>query len=263
VVTSDDGASICFDRAADYYDQTRSLPAEGRDRVLDILTSELTDRGLCIDVGVGTGRTALPLAASGIRLIGVDLSPPMMRKAIEKSGGRQPFPLVGADATRLPFEDDSFGSATIIHVLHSVPRWRIAIAEVVRVVRPGGLVILDAGDGRVDVLDDIEARFKAELPVQPPARRWTVGMLDETFGAHGCEVRLLPAVTLRIPRVPLAFLGQLERGEASWQWSLDATAFRPAAARAKAWAEKRYGPLDEPHALTSTVQMRAYTVAVP
>jgi ubiquinone/menaquinone biosynthesis C-methylase UbiE len=66
--------SVCFDRAADYYDDTRSLPAAGRDRVFEILRSALPDGGLCLDVGVGTGRTAVPLAAEGVRVVGIDLS---------------------------------------------------------------------------------------------------------------------------------------------------------------------------------------------
>jgi hypothetical protein len=97
---SDPERSICFDRAADYYDETRSLPAEGRDRVPEILRSALPDGGLCLDVGVGPGRTALPLGAAGVRLVGIDLSLAMMAKAVAKSGGRQPFPLIAGDATR-------------------------------------------------------------------------------------------------------------------------------------------------------------------
>jgi ubiquinone/menaquinone biosynthesis C-methylase UbiE len=74
VTTADESRSICFDQAADYYDQTRSLPSKGRDQVLEILTAELGDSHLCLDVGVGTGRIALPLAAAGVRIIGLDLS---------------------------------------------------------------------------------------------------------------------------------------------------------------------------------------------
>jgi SAM-dependent methyltransferase len=80
---------VCFDRAADYYDDTRSLPAAGRDRVLEILRSALPDGGLCLDVGVGTGRTAVPLTAEGVRVVGIDLSLAMMAKAVAKGGGRQ------------------------------------------------------------------------------------------------------------------------------------------------------------------------------
>lgn len=262
MVTPDEPRSVCFDQAADYYDETRSLPSEGRDKVLDILTSGLRDRRLCLDVGVGTGRTALPLAAAGVRLIGVDLSLRMMGKAIEKSGGRQLFPLVAADATRLPFAENSFDAATIIHVLHSVPRWDAAIAEVVRVVQPGGVIVLDTGDGRVDVLDAIEVRFKEELrPERPPATRWTIERLDQTFREHGCPVQLLRPVTVRFSASPAELLARLERGVASWQWSMDESAFRPAAERTKIWAQERFGPLDERRDFTSIVQMRLYRVS--
>ena len=254
--------SVCFDQAADYYDETRSLPSEGRDAVLDFLASELRNRGRCLDVGVGTGRTSLPLAAAGVQIVGADLSLPMMRKAIEKSGGRQPFPLVGADATRLPFAPNSFGSATIIHVLHTVPRWDTAIAEVVRVVQPGGFILLDPGDGKVDVLDQIEARFKEELlPARPPDARWTVELLDEAFRNHGCTLQLLQPFPIRFTTSPAELLVSLERGVASWQWSMDKNSFAPAAERTRAWARERFGSLDEPRVFSSIVQMRRYRVS--
>jgi ubiquinone/menaquinone biosynthesis C-methylase UbiE len=257
---TDPERSVCFDRAADYYDDTRSLPAAGRDRVLEILRSALPDGGLCLDVGVGTGRTAVPLAAEGVRLVGIDLSLAMMGKAVAKSGGRRPFPLIAGDATRLPFTDNAFDGATIIHVLHTVPRWENAIAEAVRVVGPAGVVVLDTGDGRVDLLDDIEARFKMELPEQVPPARWTVELLDAAFRRHGCSLRLLPPVELQFERAPAELLDQLARGVASWQWSMDERTFGPAADRARSWAEERFGALDHPRSFTTTVQMREYRV---
>jgi ubiquinone/menaquinone biosynthesis C-methylase UbiE len=261
VTTPDEPQSVCFDRAADYYDQTRSLPSDGRDQVLEILTAELGDSDLCLDVGVGTGRTALPLAAAGVRIIGLDLSLRMMAKIKDKSGGRLPFPLVAADATTMPFTEDSVGGATIIHVLHTVPRWEAAIAEVVRVVRPGGVIVLDTGDGRVELLDEIEARFKQELAERPPPlTRWTVDLLDETFRQHGCAVRLLQPVTLHFSQAPAELLAGLASGIRSWQWSMDDTAFGPAADRVRAWAEEKWGSLDEPRSFTKTVQMRGYDI---
>jgi ubiquinone/menaquinone biosynthesis C-methylase UbiE len=257
---SDPERSVCFDRAAGYYDETRSLPAEGRDRVLEILRSSLPDGGLCLDIGVGTGRTALPLTAAGVRLVGIDLSLAMMAKAVAKSGGHQPFPLVAADGTTLPFTDNSFDGAMIIHVLHSVPRWEDAIAEAVRVVRPGGVIVLDTGDGRTDILDDIEARFKMELPEQTQPTRWTVESLDAAFRRYGCTVGLLPAVELQFERAPAELLDKLERGVASWQWSMDARTFGPAADRVRTWAEEQFGALDQPRSFTTTVQMREYRV---
>jgi len=257
---SEERQSVCFDKAADYYDETRSLPAEGREEVLDILRTELAHRGRCLDIGVGTGRTALPLAAAGVPIVGLDLSIRMMLKAVEKGGGRHPFPLVAGDATTLPFRDGAFGAATIIHVFHSIPNWREAIAGAARVVRPGGLVIVDPGNGRTELLDDIEARFKSELPEEPPPQRWTVDDLDDAFAGHGCVVRLLPPVTLRYSRTPADFLASFERGVASWQWSMNPATFAPAAARVQVWAERQFGSLDTPRRLSTVVQMRQYQV---
>jgi SAM-dependent methyltransferase len=187
----------------------------------------------------------LPLAAAGVRIISLDLSLRMMAKIKDKSGGRLPFPLLAADATRLPFADDSFGGATIIHVLHSVPRWEAAIAEVVRVVRPGGVIVLDTGDGRVEMLDEIEARFKQELAERPPPievdrrppRRDISSAWVRRSAVSGCHPAFLAG--------PAEFLAGLASGIRSWQWSMDEAAFEPAADRVKAWAEEKWGSLDE------------------
>ncbi|MBV8959849.1 MAG: class I SAM-dependent methyltransferase, partial [Actinobacteria bacterium] len=137
--------SIVFDRAAEYYDRTRSLPADVQARVTDVLSAELSGRGACLEPGVGTGRIALPLHERGIPMVGADLSLPMMARLVENAGGQVPFPLLRADATCLPFGDDTFGAAYVCHVFHLIPNWRRAAAEMARVVRRGGVVIVNLG----------------------------------------------------------------------------------------------------------------------
>ena len=251
--------SVCFDGAASFYDQTRSLPGAGRERVIDLLVSELTSLGLCLDIGVGTGRTALPLSAAGIPVVGLDLSLPMMRKVRDKSGGRSPFPLVGGDAVDLPFRDSCFGSTTIIHVLHSVERWERLVEESIRVVRPDGAIVVDTGDGAVEVLDEIEAKFIDELPERPPPRRWTREALDAAYRRAGYRVILLPEVRLEFSRAPGDHIEQLERGQSSWQWSMDPSSFEPAARRVRRWAEEAFGPLDKPRRFSTVVRMQRYS----
>ena len=103
--------SIAFDRAASFYDHTRQLSMESAARILEQLTAEIEGRGPCLEIGVGTGRIAMPLAEAGIPLVGVDLSRPMLERLVEKAGGHAPLPVAVADATRLPFRDDAFGAA--------------------------------------------------------------------------------------------------------------------------------------------------------
>jgi ubiquinone/menaquinone biosynthesis C-methylase UbiE len=85
------GGSIPFDRAAEVYDETRGLTAEASAATTDLLRRELEARQPCLEIGVGTGLIGLPLHRAAIRMIGVDLSAPMLGKLVEKAEGRLPF----------------------------------------------------------------------------------------------------------------------------------------------------------------------------
>src|SRR5213593_3164996 len=140
--------TVSFDRAVEYYDRTRSNPESTQRRLTSVLAGELAGRGRVLEIGVGTGRVALPLHAAGVRLVGVDVSTAMMGRLVQKAGGRAPFPLVRADALRLPFAPGSFDGALAAHVLHQIEEWPGALLELQRVVRPGGVVLVDQGIGR-------------------------------------------------------------------------------------------------------------------
>jgi SAM-dependent methyltransferase len=151
--------SVNFDRAAAYYDATRALPAAAMAAMAGLLAAELADRQPCLEIGVGTGRIALPLRARGIELAGLDISAAMLRQLLanalasdgpdgaagtaagDGAGGGLSMPVVQADATRLPFAARSFGSVLAVHVLHLIPEWRVAVDEAARVLRPGGALL--------------------------------------------------------------------------------------------------------------------------
>jgi ubiquinone/menaquinone biosynthesis C-methylase UbiE len=111
----------------------------------DLLSSELAGASLCLEIGVGTGRIALPIARRGIQLIGADLAPGMLSRLVANAGGNQPFPLLTADVTALPLRPASVDAVLGCHILHLIPRWQAALDEVGRVLRPGGLLLLDFG----------------------------------------------------------------------------------------------------------------------
>src|SRR3977135_4696875 len=83
--------SVSFDRAAGFYDSTRTHSPEVEARVNDLLGAELAGRGRCLEIGVGTGRIALPLHRSGLPMAGVDISPKMGDRLGQKSGGGGPL----------------------------------------------------------------------------------------------------------------------------------------------------------------------------
>jgi SAM-dependent methyltransferase len=256
--------SIAFDRAADTYDQTRILSAEAKAKVEKLLAAELAGRGRCLEIGVGTGRIALPLVEGGVDVVGVDLSLPMLSKLVKKAGGASSFPLAQADATRLPFADGVFGAAYCVHVLHLIPNWREAVAELARVVRrPGGVVLVDLG-GMSTVLDELHERLAREAGTtsrHPGLDAEGGPELDVEFARYGGRVRELPPIP-EDWRMPLeGFITFFEGGVFSWSWSIREEERRRAAAAVRPWAEERFGPLDEPWSIDRTIRWRAYDLA--
>src|SRR2546423_8588270 len=70
--------SVNFDRAAGFYDETRRSSPETDARVTGLLEGELEGRSSCLEIGVGTGRIALPLWEAGVPMAGVDISSHMV-----------------------------------------------------------------------------------------------------------------------------------------------------------------------------------------
>ena len=100
--------------------------------------------GRILEVGVGTG-ISLPSYAPESRIIGVDLSEPMLRKAQERVAAqtcRNVEGLAVMDAQRLAFADASFDVVVGQYVITVVPSPEATLDEFLRVVRPGGEIIL-------------------------------------------------------------------------------------------------------------------------
>jgi ubiquinone/menaquinone biosynthesis C-methylase UbiE len=98
--------------------------------------------GEVLEIAVGTGRN-LPYYPDGVRLTGVELSPAMLEVAHARARelGREIDLRVG-DAQALDFSDESFDSVVCTLSLCTIPDDRAAVAEVRRVLRPGGRFLL-------------------------------------------------------------------------------------------------------------------------
>lgn len=107
-----------------------------------------SDTRRLLEVGVGTG-LALPRYPRGAQLVGVDLSPDMLRRAqsrvrdrgLRDATGKHPQ-LLCADAEQLPFADASFDCVTLPYVLSVTPNPTRLLAELRRVCQPGGRVLI-------------------------------------------------------------------------------------------------------------------------
>lgn len=100
--------------------------------------------GRILEVGVGTG-ISLPYYSSASRLAGVDLSEPMLRKAQEKVRGLGMHHVEGLavmDAERMAFPDQSFDVIVAQLVVTTVPNPEATLDEFLRVLKPGGEIVL-------------------------------------------------------------------------------------------------------------------------
>jgi SAM-dependent methyltransferase len=100
--------------------------------------------GVALDVGSGPGNVTASLARAagpdGLAL-GVDISEPMLARAVDAQAG----PNVGflrADAQQLPFRDATFDAVTTLAVLQLIPEPSATVAEIARVLKPGGRVAI-------------------------------------------------------------------------------------------------------------------------
>ena len=256
--------SIRFDTAADHYDRTRAISDEAMGRTISLLTSELRDRGRVLEVGVGTGLLALRLHEAGIPVFGLDLSAPMLAKLVEKAGGAPPLPLVIGDATAMPLADGAFGAAYLRWVLHLIPDWRVALAEMARVVCPGGVLLVSLG-AFDEVGRAIRARFSeiTGLSTDPVGLMW--GNHDELDGeleGLGLRLRVLPAIPEEAEEPLGSFLDAIEEGRWSWTWHVPEDTRVDAVRELRPWAEERFGPLDRVERYEVETVWRAYDLPV-
>ncbi len=106
---------------------------------------------LLLDVATGTGRLPLALLDEGFagQIIGLDLSLGMLRQARDKlAPNSDQVHLVWQDASRLPFDDGVFDAVTCLEALEFLPRPLEALAEMVRVLAPDGILFLTNRVGR-------------------------------------------------------------------------------------------------------------------
>jgi len=96
-----------------------------------------------LEIGVGSGSVAQQLLANAPGLVwtAIDIDPRMTHAAATRLRGFAGASVKTADATAMPFADDSFDSVVSCLMLHHIIDWERAVAEVARVLRPGGTFV--------------------------------------------------------------------------------------------------------------------------
>jgi len=240
-----------FDRVADIYDATREMPAHVLDRIVDrvIAATGATAETRFLEIGVGTGRIALPFLERGYRFTGVDISERMMDRLRAKVHGRDvALTLVQADITELPFEDASFDVVLAVHILHLVSDWQRAVREARRVTAPTGYLVIGYENSPPDAPANEMRRqwqtFVGEAGVTLSGRSGNWAAIQTDLIEQGSYAAVYRVARWEETVVPQAVLEEQRKRVFSHSWDVPDGVLETVNERMVAWATNRFGSLD-------------------
>lgn len=140
-----------FGRIARRYDLINDLQSFGLHRLWKrelVHLARPAPGGRALDLCCGTGDITLRLARAGLEVVGLDFSEPMLAVAERRRQAAQADTVrfLRGDAQQLPLPDNAFDVVTVGYGLRNLADWETGLAEMSRVARPGGrLVVLDFG----------------------------------------------------------------------------------------------------------------------
>lgn len=172
------------ERKAHFSQQTARFATAGYDRLgapQFILDEAGALCGPVLDVGSGMGITARALAGRGLEVVSVDLSADDQQVAAfltDDPDAARRIRFTCVDAARVPVSDGHFGCAVAIDVLHHLDAGGPVLTELLRVVKPGGLVIL--ADFSIEGFEMVSRVYAADgltHPEGPVTVDWARGFL--------------------------------------------------------------------------------------
>ncbi len=197
-----------FDRIAGVYDlmngvMTAGLHHRWRSRAADLAGASPSKAVL--DVATGTGDLAIEMASRGAEVVGMDFAPEMLANARRKAPRIR---FEQGDAQALAYEDASFDAATVGFGARNFGDLRLGLAEMARVVKPGGRVVV----------------LEITTPTKPPLSTFFSLWFDRLVPALGRVAgdsdayTYLPASVKRFPDAPAlaALLHELGLRDVGW-----------------------------------------------
>jgi demethylmenaquinone methyltransferase/2-methoxy-6-polyprenyl-1,4-benzoquinol methylase len=157
-----------FDSLAGRYDLLNDVLSLGQDRHWRRVVAEAVDAGpgdVVLDLAAGTGTSSRAFTGAGAQCVACDFSLGMLHAGASKPAARVSF--VAGDALRLPFGNESFDAVTISFGLRNLADPDAGLAELLRVTRPGGkLVVCEFSHLPGRRLDAVYSRYlAAALPL--------------------------------------------------------------------------------------------------
>lgn len=134
-----------FDQVAAGYDRTNTVLSVGNATLWRVATTRAVGPRpgeRILDLAAGTGTSSASLARSGAHVVAADFSPGMIEVGKKQQAGMPNIEFVVADGMNLPFADDEFDAVTISFGLRNIVEPQTALAELFRVTKPGGRIVI-------------------------------------------------------------------------------------------------------------------------
>jgi SAM-dependent methyltransferase len=179
-------------------------------------TAKVTDDDVVLDVACGNGNATIPAAKTGAKTTGLDITPELLeagRKAAAEAGVEIDW--IEGDAQALPFEDGSFDVVTSVFGCMFAPDHRKTAEELVRVLKPGGRMVVAAWrpDGNVGRMFGTIASHMPPPPegFQPPPLWGQEEHVRKIFAGTGIELEFEPTTVEFTADSADVFFEEMER----------------------------------------------------
>jgi SAM-dependent methyltransferase len=236
---------VDFSRGASRYDGRHGARLDPAAAARLAGAAALGDHACLLDLGAGTGRVAVALAALGHRVFAVDVAHQMLQLLRGKADGLAIHAVV-AEGARLPFASARFDAVVLARVLYLMPDWQDILREAARAVVPGGRLLHEWGNGEageewVQLREKARALFEAAgvaRPFHPGVRMETE--VERFLAGEGWRQTAAvplgpgPGMTLN------AFLARIVDGECSYTWNVPADVQARCLPELRAWAKARF-----------------------
>ncbi|WP_299403006.1 methyltransferase domain-containing protein [Acaryochloris sp. IP29b_bin.148] len=253
-----------YDHIASIYDQTRWMTESIAEEVADYILEwvDANPYTSFLEPGVGTGLNVLPLVKRGYSVTGIDISREMLDQFSRKLEGiPRNLTLIQADASQLSFPDNSFDVVLTVHMVHTVSHWQKFLAEIERVLKPGGFY-LNAQWITPPARMEFERHFKAILiqessPQSPPAKHPRINV-ENYFRRQGYRPHYSIAKTWWVSNTVVELLSFLKARAYGLCWHTSDAAFQRALQAFEAFCLEHYGSLDAEIASAAQFEIWSY-----
>ncbi len=235
--------AMSFREIAEKYNRINFIPKDAQRSIGEAVRELLGGGARLLDVGAGAGRISIPIAMSGVQTTAFDIEQEMLNELTRQARALNlDIQTVQGDATKLPFADRSFDAVFTSNLLHLVTDWKIALAEMKRVLKPDGFLI----QGRDWISpDSFYAKMRSQLrsiigelnPNMMPTAA-AGGALFQTLAEMGGvteKERIAAEWTETLS--PNQLLAKMKAREQNETWQLEEELFRESLARLEKWVE--------------------------